>query len=147
MKLHADSLESFLRIWESTLAGLAEVQPKANLQDLLADQFRKSKRLELDLRIYDRAEQTGGPEFSYEFLMERLRVVVEKAQEDKARAQQVEALRRVGSGGAGQLLSLSPPSKRQRPRPAPSLRLRQSRNRGLRYRQPHQRRPTSLQLA
>ena len=46
-------------MWETTLQGLAQQQPLQNLQDLLADQLRKSKRLELDMRIYDLAEQTG----------------------------------------------------------------------------------------
>ena len=56
------------------------------------------------MRIYDRAERVSGPEFTDEFLTERLRAVVGKAREDKAQSQQVESLRRDGGGGGASAL-------------------------------------------
>ena len=92
-------MEQFLRVRESKLRGFAEPQPLVSLQYILAHQLRKSKRLDLDMHIYDRVELVGGPEFTYAFLLKRLRAVIDKAREERARQQKVESLRRAGSGG------------------------------------------------
>ena len=96
IKLQGDSLEGFLRVWEMTIQGLAEPQTERNLQRLLAEQLRKSKRMEMDMAFYDRDESLEGPCFSYSYLLQRLRAVMEYTRVKTRRTEQLDGLARQG---------------------------------------------------
>ena len=72
VRLHEDNLEGVLRAWGSTVQGLAGPQLERDLQDLLADQLRKSKRLASDMQTYARDEHIEAPCFTYAYLLGRL---------------------------------------------------------------------------
>ena len=54
----------------------------------------------IDIPMYER-DEPDGPSFKYEYLMSRLRYVVDKARQEKMRQQQVDGIKRAtGTGGA-----------------------------------------------
>ena len=100
VKLANDNLERFLPVWEDTVHGLDETQPEHNLQDLLYAQLKQSKRMTIDIQMYER-DEPNGPSYSYDALLARLRYVVNRAREDKARQQKVDGIKRSSGGGGG----------------------------------------------
>ena len=72
VNLLQDDLSTFIRNWESVVAGMSQVPDERTLEDILLRQIRRSARMKWDLDLYDRAKE-GTPTHSYNVLIQSIR--------------------------------------------------------------------------
>ena len=72
VNLLLDDLSTFIRRWESVVAGMSHVPDERTLRDILLRQIRRSARMKWDLDLYDRAKE-GTSTHSYNFLIQSIR--------------------------------------------------------------------------
>ena len=79
LKIHLvnDDLSTFIRNWDAVIAGLKHMPDNNTLKDIFMREIRKIKRMEYDLKVYERSRE-GSETRTYQFLAQAVRDILSR---------------------------------------------------------------------
>ena len=79
LKIHLinDDLATFIRNWDAVIAGMKHLPDNNTLKDIFMREVRKTKRMEYDLKVYERSRE-GSETRSYQYLVQAVRDILSR---------------------------------------------------------------------